>query len=317
MTTCNYCKNTAVFTFKNGINCCSKNVSGCPEIRQRKKNTCIEKYGDENFKNIERAKHTKLEKYGSAGFNNRIKAKETSLEKYGVDNISKLEKIKKQKEKTFQNNYKLGSDERLTLAKTRSSSWLSNDVKSIIKKSKNTTTERYGVDNILKLEEVALEVSRKNKENAKERLEKAKKTIKERYGVEYISQVTENYERQQKCRWKSYVLPSGKIINVQGFEDKALDILLTLYKEEDIIINRHLLPKIWYTHKNIKRRYYPDLMIISNNTIIEVKSEYTYKVYEESNLKKKDACIQSGYNFEFWIFDKKTLRKQTYKHDNS
>ena len=77
-------------------------MSGCSEIRQRKKNTCIEKYGDENYKNIEKGKQTKLDKYGSAGFNNRIKAKETSLEKYGVDNISKLEIIKQQKEKTFQ-----------------------------------------------------------------------------------------------------------------------------------------------------------------------------------------------------------------------
>ena len=141
---------------------------------------------------------------------------------------------------------------------------------------------------------------------------KARKTIKEKYGVEYISQVTEIHEKQQKIRWKPYTLPSGKIIKIQGYEDKALDILLTLFKEEDIIVDRKLLPKIWYNYQNKNRRYYPDLMVISNNTIVEVKSEYTYKVYEESNLRKKDACIENGYNFEFWIFDKNSLRKQTY-----
>lgn len=313
MTTCNYCKKPALFTFKNGISCCSKNVSGCPKIRQRKKQTCIEKYGDENFKNITKGKQTKLSKYGSETFNNRAKAKETTLEKYGVDNVSQLTDIKKQKDATFQRNYKQGSDERNKLAEERSKTWRSNDVSAIIEKSKKTTLERYGVDNILKIKEVANEVSRKNKENAGARLTKAKKTIKEKYGVDNVSQVTEIHERQQKLRWKSYTLPSGKIIKVQGFEDKALDILSTTFSEEDIITSRRLLPIIWYTHKNKNRRYYPDLMTKSNNTIIEVKSEYTYKIYEEANLKKKDACIASGYNFEFWIFNKNSLRKEYYK----
>lgn len=313
MTICNYCKKPALFTFKNGINCCSKNVSGCPEIRQRRKKTCIEKYGDENFKNIAKGKQTKLARYGSENFNNRVKAKETIFEKYGVNNISQLSDIKKQKDATFQTNYKHGSDERFKLTQTRSESWRSNDVSAIIEKSKKTTIERYGVDNILKLKEVANEVSRKNKENAPIRLAKAKKTIKEKYGVDNVSQVTEIHERQQKLRWKSYTLPSGKIIKVQGFEDKALDILLTMFAEEDIITSRRILPNVWYTHKDKNRRYYPDMMIKSNNTIIEVKSEYTYKIYEETNLKKKDACTTSGYNFEFWIFNKNSLRKEYYK----
>lgn len=313
MTTCNYCRKPALFTFKNGINCCSKNVSGCPEIRQRKKQTCIEKYGDENFKNTNKSKQTKLEKYGNETFNNRIKAKETTLEKYGVENVSQNNDIKHKKEVTFQTNYKLGSEERIKLAKTRSRSWRANDIDAIIKKSKNTMIDRYGVDNILKIKEVAAEVSRKNKENAPVRLAKTRNTIKEKYGVDNVSQITEIHEKQQKTRWKSYTLPSGKIIKVQGYENKALDILLTIFSEEDIITSRRLLPNIWYTHVGKNRRYYPDLLIKSNNTIIEVKSEYTYKIYEEANLRKKDACISNGYNFEFWIFNKNSLRKEHYK----
>jgi hypothetical protein len=319
MTTCNYCKKPALFTFKNGVNCCSKNVSGCPEIRQRKKNTCVEKYGDENFKNIEKGKQTKLEKYGDPNFNNRSKAEDTLEKTYGVTNVSKLSNIKQAKQLTFDSNYKVESTERTKLAEQRRATWLSNDVSAIIEKTKNTNFSRYGVDNILKLESVAKEVSRKNKENAPQRMIKARKTIQERYGVDYISQVPEIHDRQQKLRWKQYQLPSGKIIRVQGFENKAMDILLTLYTEEDIITSRKLLPNIWYEHNTKNRIYYPDLMILSGHTIIEVKSEYTYQIYKEVNLTKKDACLRLGYNFEFWIFDNKgsSLRKEIFKHNDN
>lgn len=313
MTICNYCGHAALFTFKNGVNCCSKNVSGCSAIQNRKKKTCIEKYSDENYKNVAKSKQTKLEKYGSETFNNRQKAKKTTFEKYGVENVSQIEDIKHQKELTFQSNYMIGSEERTELAKTRGKSWKSNDVTAIIQKSKKTTMERYGVDNILKLPEVALSVSQKNKENAQDRLVAARKTINERYGVDYISQIPEVHEKQQKPKWKKYVLPSGRVINIQGFEDKALDILLDIFSETEIVTSRRLLPNIWYIHKNKNRRYYPDLMIAPNNTIVEVKSEYTYQVYKETNLKKKDACVAAGYNFEFWIFDKDSLRKECYK----
>ena len=105
------------------------------------------------------------------------------------------------------------------------------------------------------------------------------------------------------------------IIKVQGFEHKALDILLTSFSEKDIITSRKLLPEIWYEHGNKNRRYYPDLLVVPTNTIIEVKSEYTYKICEEVNLKKKDKCVSNGYNFEFWIFCKsgKSFRKEIYR----
>ena len=62
---------------------------------------CIEKYGNENFRNIAKSKQTKLEKYGNENFNNRDEAKKTMLKKYGVDNVSKHDEIKQKKQTTF------------------------------------------------------------------------------------------------------------------------------------------------------------------------------------------------------------------------
>lgn len=275
MSNCEYCKQPASFIFKNNISCCSKNISGCPEIKRKRKAKC--------------------------------------LEKYGVENISQVPSIKEAKNKTFQHNFQ-DTQKRTQLANNRRDTWLSNDVAAIVKKSKDTTTKIYGVDNILKVPAVASSVSSKNKLNASVRLAKTRQTLLSKYGVENASQVSAFFEKQQRPKWKDYFLPSGKTIKIQGFEDKALDILLETFLEENITTERNKLPTIWYNHANKQRRYYPDLMLTTTNTIIEVKSEYTYQKDLEVNLKKKDACLKEGYNFEFWIFTKGThLRKEICK----
>ena len=81
-------------------------------VEEQRKETCLEKYGDPNFKNKEAAKfsneiyegghslrdpavrakgcETKEQLYGDKNFTNREKAKETCIEKYGVDNVAKI-----------------------------------------------------------------------------------------------------------------------------------------------------------------------------------------------------------------------------------
>lgn len=49
------------------------------------KNTLKEKYGNENYVNVEKVKRTKLEKYGNETYNNRDKMKRTNNEKYGMN----------------------------------------------------------------------------------------------------------------------------------------------------------------------------------------------------------------------------------------
>jgi hypothetical protein len=45
--------------------------------------------------------------------------------------------------------------------------------------------------------------------------------------------------------------------------------------------------------------------LVSQNKIIEVKSEYTYKAAYSINVRKKQACLNLGIYFEFWIYNSK------------
>lgn len=104
---------------------------------------------------------------------------------------------------------------------------------------------------------------------------------------------------------KDYYFPSGKHVRVQGYEPKALDILLQTYNEEDLIVGsmiKHEVGIITYIDDlgNL-RRYNPDIYVKTINMIIEVKSKWTYNVNLDSNLKKKQACENLGINFEFMI----------------
>jgi len=318
MIICEYCKLEAAHTFKNGIHCCSKNVSGCPEIRARRENTAMVKYGDKNFKNHTKAKKTKLTRYGDENYNNRQQAEATTTKMYGVSNVSKIEDIKVAKQSTFSKNYPIGSSERTDLGNTRAISWKSNVVSEITDKIKTTCADRYGVDNPNKNPDIVSKRKQTNLARYGQQpgfgTEKFKNTIRQKYGVENVSQLAEIHERQQRPNWKSYTLPSGKIIKVQGYENLALDALMSVYDENDVITVRKEIPAVWYEHDNIRRRYYPDMLVVPTNTIIEVKSEYIFKNNEEVNMKKKDACLSMGLAFEFWIYESKTheLRKLIY-----
>lgn len=80
------------------------------------------------------------------------------------------------------------------------------------------------------------------------------------------------------------------------------------YDEDDLIIEKKKIEesigKIKYHNpaKDKESRYYPDIYIKSENRIIEVKSEYTYKQNKLINDLKKDACKLTGLNFDFMVF---------------
>lgn len=106
-------------------------------------------------------------------------------------------------------------------------------------------------------------------------------------------------------RYKEFILPSGAIIKLQGYEPQVLSNLLTIYDESDILTSvkniHNCIGRIFYIQDNIKRSYYPDFYIESINTIIEVKSKYTFEKHLEKNLLKEQACLDAGFNFKFVI----------------
>lgn len=137
--------------------------------------------------------------------------------------------------------------------------------------------------------------------NTPEIIEKTRNTNMERYGTIYPSQSP--YVNCNTYKSKKYTTKSGKIHTIQGYENIALDELMNIYSEDNIIIGKSNVPKIKYIFENKNKVYYPDIYIPTENKIIEVKSTWTYKVQVNRNVIKANACKEQGFNYEFWIYD--------------
>jgi hypothetical protein len=115
-------------------------------------------------------------------------------------------------------------------------------------------------------------------------------------------------EKQSKKSYKlkEFIFPCGKTVKIQGYEHFALgDLIIEGFLYEDIITNRKDVPEIWYIDNNEnKHRYFPDIYIPKLNKLIEVKSEWTYKINKEILELKADACIKLGFIYEIRIYSR-------------
>lgn len=128
--------------------------------------------------------------------------------------------------------------------------------------------------------------------------EKAQLTLFENTGYRFAAQ---NPKYFQISKYKFTHLPSGKQIYYQGHELVAITALLLVYNEEQIVLGKIQIPTIWYEECGKSRCYFPDIFLPIKNLIIEVKSRYTYEQELEKNQLKRQACLDQGYDFEFWI----------------
>ena len=262
------------------------------EIRQKLKDTCMKTYGVDNPQ-----KSTLVRK----------KAESTCLERFGVKN-SLLSGIIQQKVKaTLQKNYSVDNPGQSDIIKERMRAtnlerygveypWQSDIIQERIKA---TNLERYGVEypgqsDIIK--------------------ERMRATNLARYGVEYYAQCSEFSDKMYNNSNKPYNLPSGKIIQIQGYKNYAIDELLsTGYLESELLlVHRPAVKYFWSSddgHGDNKWHYYhPDIVIPAENRIIEVKSGWTYdgngtnlKLLSRNLAKEKGAVI-AGYSFTFKVF---------------
>lgn len=228
--------------------------------------------------------------------------KKNCIEKYGVDHPRKSKEIQKKTRETCMKIY--GVDNPSKSAK-------------IIQKIKDVHMKKYGVTSPMHVPEFVekqrLTMQRKYKvDNCMQNKEvraKASQTCMDRYGVDNPSKVPEFYEKANNAwKKKDYVLPSGKVLHLQGYENHALDILLQMYDEEQIVMDDRSeqgVPTIDYTYNGKKCKFYPDCYIPHKNKIIEVKSTYTYSKFEEKNEEKLKETSKQGYKIEYWIFGKK------------
>jgi len=118
-------------------------------------------------------------------------------------------------------------------------------------------------------------------------------------------------------KYKTYTFPSGRICQIQGYENKCLDRLLDMgFREEDIIVGNKI-PVITYQNPETQtyHKYYPDVWIPSLNRLIEVKSTWTYQRNAAKNEAKFVAAFLAGYDMEVWVYnDNLLVQKWSYQY---
>ena len=280
--------------------------------RQKFKNTNIAKYGCENPTQNSQVKqkirNTNIERYGDAiVLRNSIvkeKQKQTIISRYGCENPSQNIYVQQKRKNTFLERFNCEHP---------------SQHESVKQKKKQTNMSRYNCEYTLQDKNIRNNITKTNitkygsicsLQNIDVR-EKSKQTCKEKYGVEIPMHNSEVAEKASKNSYKSktYILPSGNKIKVQGYEPWAIDELLKTYSEADLIIgDKTKVPEIWWIDSQGKRhRYYVDIYIPRENRLVEVKSSWTYK---DTHVRDKIIniplqCLTQGYKYEYWIYDTK------------
>lgn len=260
------------------VKCCVCNEKEVTYVNLREgyKRHCSQKCSMRNPNVVKKFNETMIDLYGSpwAMQSKDIlqKSEESCLERYGVTHYTKTDThINSVKER-----YRNESDEE---RETR------------LDKNRKTNLERYGVDWFSKTDSFK---------------SVCKETWIENYGVEHPSQspiILEKIKGGFKNSWHKYKLPSGKIINLQGYEPYVFDELLKTYSENEIIYRKSEIPEFWYIGIDMKKhRYFPDFYIEKDNLIIEVKSTFTYNKELDKNILKENCVKELGFEYKLWIW---------------
>lgn len=228
------------------------------------------------------------------------------------------------------------------------------DIKQTISKTKETFIRKYGTEWVTQSTEFKTksakskierygnskynnsqtsQIKNKNKSIDEKNLinNTRRNTNLELYGVEncFLKPDARYKSAKSNSAGREFVMPSGKIIRVRGYEDQVITELSLTFDESDLIVDDvlHLynLPVFTYVdHRRHIRKYYPDIYIPKENKIIEVKSRWwwdgngseKYKTRLTNNLKKRQAVLDKGYNYEVWLFtDKNNYKILTHDSD--
>lgn len=199
-------------------------------------------------------------------------------------------------------------------------SWVSkSDVQK--EKSRNTKLLKYGTETYNNCKQASISRINRSIEEKNNSANQRRRTNLQRYGIENVLLINASAAKSNKgnASIKDFILPSGKLIGVRGFEPFAITALLTAgYTELELVIHddysKYAIEIFKYEALNRHvLNYYPDIYIPKENKIIEVKSQWwwdgnnatKYKSRLDNNLRKRQSVINRGYNYEVWIFTSK------------
>ena len=266
---CPTCGKPLVFKgifFKFCSNICAQSSD---EIKQKIKQTCLKKYGVDNYNKTkeskEKIKQTCLEKYGVEYFwqsdECKEKIKQTCLEKYGVDSPLKSEKIRN--------------------------------------KGKQTCLEKYGVDNPAKLEE--------NKEKVKQTCLKKygglapicdpniknqiKQTCLEKYGVD-------NYGKSLKHKINMSTIMSSDEMQEHRYNVMTKNHSFNTSKPEEelYLYIKEKFPSVKRQYKDkLRYPYNCDFYIPELDYFIELQGYYTHNTHPYNPNSISDQVLVERY----------------------
>ena len=263
--------------------------------KQRRANTCQERYGTNNVfereETQQKARKTLIDKYGGLGYQVeelKKKGEGTFNESYSKEQQEemknqRIENIKKaystgEPQKKILDHCKTGIPEKKRKETCNKKYGVSNPSSSpeIKEKVKKTNIERFGVDNPTKNKEIQ---------------EKIKQTNMERYGVEYVSQNPIIKSKQVEKAKATFAtgIPQAKAHETKkahhtyGYssaEERAYNKLVEIFGKEDI-------------ERQYRSDLYPfpcDLYIKSLDTYIELNCYFTHgpEPYNPKNPKHQD-----------------------------
>lgn len=209
--------------------------------------------------------------------------KKSNLAKYGVDSTNKLKKVKNKIKKSMVKNHGVKS---YTLSKD------------FIKKSDKTKKSKYGNPKFVNPEKgMKTKLERYGDENYNN-TDKYIETCIKKYGVKSVMQNKGIFEKQQS---NCYGSKKYKHLYYRGTYEL---LFITEFEKKFNINDLQNGFAIKYEYNNYPKIYFPDFVITSKNTIIEIKSSWTYdnngknsKLRDINEKKWEAAKSLSGYNF--------------------
>jgi very-short-patch-repair endonuclease len=237
---------------------CQGHASRVKEIKEKKKQTCLEHYGVENPNQSKEIKEKK---------------KQTCLEHYGVANPSQSEKIQDQIKYMCLEKYGVES---------------TNKIENIKEKKKQTCLEHYGVANPSQSENIKQKVKESHIKKyggftfqSKELRNKAEHTCKEKYG-----------HKKWSCTDKGRL--QNRINAIKRIENQRLNgniLMPNVGILEQICLNELQKLTVYYIIRNqLLIGYFPDGYIKELNLVIEFDERYHfldyYKNYKEKDIQK-------------------------------